>query len=365
MDSNQLSFLNEIKSTLTDTQITSSNVAEIYKSKIDQFVNRSDLRSICGPATGGGTPTPDPDSTCENERLVTGGLCCNPGRRPKADNSSCEDGPATDGTITVDGTPTPDPTPGTTETPTPTPPTTTNTCTAPKVAEGAAGACVDPCTAEQVRNTETFACDPKPATTNTCTEPQVAEGEEGACVDPCTDEQVRNTETFACDPKTDTAAVSLTVTGKNKDTNTTTVEAAISPATTDWSLYTLIWFSRGETRATDQNVSGTRTSPPTPDISTPDPGEETPEDHSRDLGDKESLLNRDDLKTFDAPRLANDYDVCARLVKKSDNSKTDEKCVKIPKKPVQAPRTNGMNPFQQPMMPTRGGASDATFRGVR
>ncbi len=300
LDSDHQSFLRYINTTLSTEQIRSSNVTNLYKEKVDQFVSRSDFRAICNvPPPGDNTLTVD-----ETPNTETG----TPGTGPET-----PPGPQTN----------------------PDTPSDTNTCEPPKERVGP-DRCEDPCDpATQVRNMETFACDPKP-------EP---DGE--------TDEE-------------EAPSVSITATGKDKDADTTTVTVTINPAETDWSLYTLIWFSRGETRATDANVGGSRTTPPTEDISSPDEGTETTEDHSRDLGDKESLINRDDQKSVDAPRLSNDYEMCARLVLKVGFVKKDEKCVKIPKKPVQAPRNNGMNPFgPQQMGPTRGGPSDAIFRGVR
>lgn len=368
MDNNQTSFLADIRSVLTSTEVQSTNVADTYRAKVNQFVSRADHQAICGAPSGGGQNGGENTNTsgnCVNERLSTGGLCCNPGRRPNADNTNCEDGePETNnGGVTVEGT-TPDintdtnspdtntdPGPNPDPNPNPDPDTTTDT---PE--ESTPGPC-DP--VEHVR-----------------------EGANNSCVPACTEDQVRNPTTFACDPKPETegdgdgddeeasTSVSLTVTGTNKDENTTTVNVTINPADTDWSLYTLIWFSKGSLRPTKQQLpDSTSTDDSTPrgredvDTVTDSEPQEAPQDW-HEVGDGESSIRRDDQKSIDAPRLSNDYELCARLIKKSDNTKADEKCAKVPRKP--APRPSG-NPMggPQPMMPTRGGASDAIFRGVR
>jgi hypothetical protein len=169
------------------------------------------------------------------------------------------------------------------------------------------------------------------------------------------------------------------VTAAIKDPNTSTVTGAITPSTTTG--VTVLWFSKGDkkpatfpsaTAASTATVSGLTEDQPAEDATSSTTTTALPA-ALREAGTNETALNREGLTPIDAPRQTDgDYEVCARFIR--NNALADTKCATVVKKDAAAttpgPRRNGNgmggNPFmQQPMGPTRGGPSDAVFRGIR
>jgi hypothetical protein len=157
---------------------------------------------------------------------------------------------------------------------------------------------------------------------------------------------------------------------KTKAAMSYTVEGKISKNPDD---YTVIWFKKGNVTAVITTAD--TVAAPEARVGLSDVGEDAPattEPAPTNAIDRTAEGMTALAETFDghllltAPRMNQDYEVCGRLIKKADNSTVDDNnCVKIDKQVAQ-PGQRGMNPFGPQMnMPTRGGASDAVFRGVR
>ncbi|MFL5784935.1 MAG: hypothetical protein ACJ76H_10020, partial [Bacteriovoracaceae bacterium] len=170
-------------------------------------------------------------------------------------------------------------------------------------------------------------------------------------------------------PASDGATLDVSI--KTKAAMSYTVEGKISK---DPDNYTVIWFRKGAVSAVITAADAAKPAPE-PTIGLSDVGADTPAEPApappkaidRASEGKTALADSlDGHLLLTAPRMNQDYEVCGRLIKKSDNSTVDDnKCVKIDKQVAQ-PGMRNMNPFgPQQMMPTRGGASDAVFRGVR
>ncbi len=244
-----------------------------------------------------------------------------------------------------------------------------NACTAPKVYIGES--CRDACP-EGVgeRNPTTFACSEQ-CTDTTKEYVRVTNSCQTKCVAP----ETRN-EAGICGAASsgNTIVVKSTI----KDLNSTKITVTINGGATLIPGHTIIWFKKG-TNITNLTFTGTDGTPAaTPDPlagairddepatqSDPPPATTPTNETWDDAGTDETSIPRttDDLE-FTAPRHTENYEVCARLVKVSDRSIASTDCEIVQKKTAPAP-TGGFNPGQQQMGPTRGGASDAIFRGIR
>lgn len=388
---------------------------------------RATETAVCGgapaiPVIVGGLGS---TGACVENKRPNGEFCCPDGQTPNAARTSCSDDTETNGDgigddegeeIVVIGTrpkvpevitddkpeviqdPVPDTSTGGSADKTPT------ACVPLDPAkEFIGGECRPKCAAPTPRrNPQTFVCEAEAVTPTDCTPPEPnKEFIGGQCRPLCNaDTEERNQTTFACECKhgdrpegadaqcpaaseeeSEEAAsgISINLSTTNKDTNTTTVSLTVTPASTVLSEYTIIWFSRGKNRpSTFPGSTATKTPPVVlreDPVDTTTSGDATSETETssetnttwRNPGDDESAINRDNVRSIDAPRQSNEYELCARLIKNSDRSTEDDKCVKVPLKPAVVPRGNGGgNPFGQPQMgPTRGGPSDAIFRGIR
>lgn len=328
-DANQRTFLQSINGLLSREEVTAANIRSTYQSKIAPLVSGADIREICGP-----------------------------------------DGVPDGGGITVDNTdttPNPDPTPD----PTPDPDSndeeivvTGTRCRAPDVL----------LTVNEGAENETSSC------CRAATHVVVGEGTARQCLEKCPNNATRNSEApFACPEAAATADVALNLTSEDK-TTTVKVTATITPEGTPADQYKVLWFRQGQnfpSTFTFGNASAATT--PTVTVTPNQDPEETetpsePNPTSDDPGENQTLLNlAEGAMSVDAPKTTVEYQVCARLIKKSDNSRVGaEQCKPIAKLATPAapagprPASGPFNPFQQqPMMPTRGGPSDAIFRGVR
>ena len=185
-----------------------------------------------------------------------------------------------------------------------------------------------------------------------------------------------------CPATRSSSGMSISVTSVNKSDNTNaTVTVVVTPSTYTTADYKIIWFRRGwpnetstpartrpggVTPRSDEAVTGDRN----PDTTGNTPPAETPEDaerrNSTPQTNERRVTDKDDRPSFDVERNpTTDYQMCARLIKKSDGSKAAEGCGKVQKRPQARGPSQGFMQ-QQPMMgPTRGGSSNATFQGVR
>lgn len=376
MDDNQLSFLNHIKTSLTEQQVNSENFEEAYRPIVNEFVNRSDYQAICG------TSAP---------AVTVGATACPEGqtRATPTAQCKCEDGstPGPDGCdIVVTGRREP---PATT---TP-PPTTTTACTPPQVPNPRNNnACVAPCRDTEDRLESTFACVPK-----------------------CDENQTRNAE-GACEANPPAATPTITLAQRELKDDKGIFDAKINGETTVPDGYSFTWYREGEalgditftpvaaapavTNAPSVDLTGdigsetettttapttaptttttapttapttTTTTAPNPPPTTTDPGTTGPTGTSFSAN-QAAIPSLNTKFSTEAPRLASkDYQICVRLIKSSDNSIAGHDCKPVPKKVAAAPvvpRTNGgMGPqMPQQLGPTRGGSSDAIFRGIR
>ena len=453
MDSNQLSFLEYIKTTVTDAEIRSSTpntIDAIYRSAVtgpSGFISRPDYRAICN-ATPPVDVITDPTRTCADELKLSTGVCCVPPQRPNAALAACEPAPPTD-VITVGGetsacTPPQIPNPavpggcmdapsgggGGSVTSACTPPqipnpavpggcmdapvgggsSVTSTCTPPQIPNPAVpGGCMNaPTTCTNgATNAACTTCDeekemiagscvdkcpegvgPRNATTNVCSEVCTDAAKEyvrvmNSCETKCATGQTRN-EAGICGGAS--SGHTIEVKSTIKDLNSTTITVKIDGGSTLIEGYTIIWFKKGQniSTLTFTGTDGTAAVAPDPIASTlrddpvteTDPAPETPattttttnrtDDTWDDAGTDETSIptSTNDL-SFSAPRHTTDYEVCARLIKVSDHSLAASDCGTIQKKTPALANPGGINNGQQQMGPTRGGASDAIFRGVR
>ncbi|MES2529334.1 MAG: proline-rich domain-containing protein [Bdellovibrionota bacterium] len=232
-----------------------------------------------------------------------------------------------------------------------------------------ANACVDKC----IEGTG-----PRDATSNECSETCTDTAKEvvnNACVAKCATGETRN-EAGVCGGAS--SGHTIEVKSTIKDLTSTTITVKVDGGSTLIPGHTIIWFKKG-TNITNINFTGTSGTPPTetpialtgdtPETSTEesDPATDTPPTNTTwdDPGTNETPIptSSDDME-FTAPRHTTNYEVCARLVKVSDRSLAASSCATVQQKTQQA-GPQGFNPQMQQMGPTRGGSSDAIFRGVR
>jgi hypothetical protein len=393
MNPQQKSYLENIKNVLTEQEISDPSVADKYRAiYTGSLIGLPEYQAICGPGStpDGGviTTTTNTNQDCKDERTSKNELCCNEGRRPNADKTNCEPDPDNSLTVTDSGTP------GGTSGGTAGGDTTGgNTDDNQEIVVTGTR---PPCGENMARNEESKKCECKEGFSlsedgksckasevdpqKTCTD-EKTELVGNECLPKCdADKEQRNADTKKCEPKAPAdATVSLDVSSKVKDANFATVTAKLNPDSVDRKKYIVIWFSKGSTRATNENFGGAATPKPVksaedivgsipdqPESSGDDATATPPVEENKDWDraeDLETKIERDDSMELDAPRLSNDYEMCARLVEAGSHAKIDEKCAKVPRKA--APRATGGMPGMQPMGPTRGGASDAIFRGVR
>ncbi len=448
MDSNQLSFLQHIQTTVSEAEIRSTNVNNIdaiYRTAVvgngsadSGFVSRPDYRAICG----GNPPVPAP--SCADALKLSTGVCCEAPNTPNAARTACEPaggiqiGGGGDGeeactppaVRAAPGAPCLAPSAGgggggdtTACVPATNIRNAQGVCEPPPVTGGETGPCV-PATnvrnaqgvceppqaacvpATNVRNAEGVcgpppaltceedeeiiaeACVPKCATgtpprdtttnecSNECTD-RTKEVINNACVTKCAEGVTRNTAgVCGGEPSGHTIEVKSTI----KDLTSTTITVKVDGGSTLIPGHTIIWFKKG-TNITSITFTGTNGTAPTttetpytPVADLPEttaeesdpPATETPPENTTwdDAGTNETPIptSADDME-FTAPRSTANYEVCARLVKVSDRSLAATSCATVQQRSQQsAPQ---MNPGQQQMGPTRGGSSDAIFRGIR
>lgn len=358
MDANQTSFLASIKTLLNHTEssseIMNASVGTTYEQRINGLVGRADLTAICGTTGGGGAVTVGECNT-QTERRPDNTLCCREGRRAKADNSGCEDVPATAG----------------------------GQCDPATERRPDGTLC---CTEGREPNADGSACEPEAivVTGRRCPEGQEYAGPDGSmtCQPKCPEGVTRDTEApYACPTATSSTTVTFSLKQANKDATTITVTAEIGPEGVNAADYRVVWYRQGTNIPADViSADQTRT---TPSIASADlPAAETSAEETAateaaaaarttaEAAETNQTLLSGNALTRDARRSTVDYKICARLIKNSDNSRAGADCEDIAKLPVTTPAgprpAGGFNPFQQqPMMPTRGGPSDAIFRGIR
>lgn len=422
MNEQQSSFLAHIRNSISQEEINSATpntIDAVYSQVVNGFVSRPEYASICG-TTPGPAPIPGPTQCPEARRLENGTCCEGATPLPNPAKTECIANP-TGGGVVVDTTSSACPVagqirnaagqcetpvttggggdtgPGPTPTPTPDPVTcdltvndligtqclikcpegvtraADNTCpgtTAPTcdltTHEMIGGNCVIKCVeGTGPRNTTTNACN---ETCTDTTKDYVAATR--TCADKCPADRPRNTA-GVCGGEASTHTI--TIRSTIKDLNSTTITATVSGNTSVPAGHTIIWFKKG-TNITNLTFTGTNGPAPTseaPVLSTvgeeiADPPPTTSTNTTwDDAGTNETSIpaSTDDME-FIAPRHTENYEVCARLVKISDRSLVDSKCEIVQKKTPPAGQ-GGFNPGQQQMGPTRGGASDAIFRGIR
>ncbi len=374
LNDNQMSFLNHIKTAINDQQMRQTNFEDAYRPIVDQFVSRPDYQAICGtqpPATivvgpaactGGSTrATPEADCKCADGSVPPAGGNC-----PAA-------------IVTRGGAP---------DLPTP---STAVTCTGPA----------------EVLNAARTACD---CGTNFERIPPAT-----ACVAKCDPGVTRNAQGVCPAPAAPDTNHTITLSQTAINADKATFEAKIDNGSTVPTGYSYKWYREGEELGELAFAPATRTAAVTPGVTTTNVGAENnsptdqpaaptqpagrpspPPDADTAVADADAtpagppdpgtggvtgssfLGNQAEITALasnllaDAPRHATkDYQICIRLIK-PDRSIANFDCKPVPKKAAvvapAAPRGNSGMGAQMPQMglpPTRGGASDAVFRGIR
>ena len=422
MDSNQQSFLATIKDLLTQPEIESPSVASTYNTRLSALFSRSDYQAICGPIailSGGDTGNQCPEakrkqdgSCCEENQIANPAdrTACIPdpnGPNPDDDNITVEDPPGGDspGNDTPGGdtpggdTPGGDVPGGNTDPNDSGPQTCANgasnppscdTCGAGKhLNEATPPVCVDDPAADCGNGAVAPECTTCPAGKHmndadppvcvddpTCPNGAVSP----ACTECPTGKHMNDADPPVCedDPAPSNDGIHLSISGKTKDTTIFTVTLKITPSDAPKDQFTFFWYSKGSNVPTDIVDTRSRTSTgvrlvdntSAEDDSTDADNTQTETQAPVDpeaLEDGQTRLtdnNGQDVRDFQ--RGDNDYEVCGRLIRKSPRQSIEDKCIKVPKKSVAQPRQGGaFNPFQQQMGPTRGGASNAIFQGIR
>lgn len=380
MDANQLSFLNNLK-TSTQSILSQENIEANYEPMVREFMNRSDYQAVCGPSDNSGGQNPpgggavtvdrDPDTQVNPPDGTPGG---DQGGTPGGTSGTPNDGNGTPDRNPESGVepaerPFCEPRPATP--PAPEAPAAPATAAAPEAPAAPATAAAPetpaapeaPATGEaavRAGNPPEQTPPPAPATGPNPPNCICRDGSEPSADGSCPEQPAAE--------ETPASNVSFSLSIKTETNVNVTIEAGVNPSDKK-EEYTIIWFRSTAVTGTVTSVSGSRTSPnPEPEVSLtpegdqpeparPEPIDRTAPDGKTDLGD-----TLDGAWSVTANRMNQDYQVCARFIKVSDNSAADNKCVTVKK---QVAQPGGMRPFGGPQMPGRGGASDAVFRGIR